>query len=566
MTNRRINRRSLVQGAASAALFGAPFVVTPPPSNAETDTGAPSNGVDDRQGRENADAKRANEDPQGQDWRGPPVWPPYDRLEAVLELWAREHREMMVLEQLGRTAQGRPVYAAALTDPRADDDQKEHVLITALHAGLERSATTTVMAIIEWLLSGDPTAREILRRQVVFCLPVPDPDRYEKGEFSPVYGGWTPKGYPRAADIPEATFVQNVMDRLQPELHADIHGTNLEFERYIMFESSAASYSNSALRPYHRNILRQMDEAALAEGFPSDTVESDAERIFYGRGLENIKNRCWLGQPRFYGAMYAYYHFHTLISASEVAWERSGVIRHRRLLEIGNERWPGEYYHGYPTRVIMGNTHARLTAYGRTAAERRRSRVELWNRFDEFTFGTLDPAVDGRTMCVLATSAAAEKNFLADPALKAVVEGLKKHSRMDAETIARFASGWPPGQNYPQAWLSLQRRSADREVGKQDSQGAAKKNGRGGPVEHGLCLRLRLPYDKAAISDLRLNGRPAPSSETDGFVAWIARGCTYIQVNIPPERLRKEDLFVVTCEYDPCEKRGRWDSWKQVAG
>ena len=155
-----------------------------------------------------------------------------------------------------------------------------------------------------------------------------------------------------------------------------------------------------------------MDEAALTEGFPSDTAESDAERIFYGQGLANIQDRCWIGQPRFYGAMYAYYHFHGVESRlRRWAGNEAACFAIGRLFEIGNERWPGEYYRGYPTRVIMGNTHARITAYGRTAAQRRRSRVELWNRFGEFTFGSVDPTVEGKAMCVLATSARRREGF-----------------------------------------------------------------------------------------------------------------------------------------------------------
>jgi hypothetical protein len=121
---------------------------------------------------------------------------------------------------------------------------------------------------------------------------------------------------------------------------------------------------------------------------------------------------------------------------------------------------------------------------------------------------------------------------------------------MDADRIARFTSGWPVGQNHPEAWFILQRRTAEDSHGK--------------PIENGLCLRLRLAYGKAVISDLRLNGHPLPSSETDGFVEWVARGCTHIQINIPAARLGKDDLFVVTCEYDPGEKRSHWDSWKHL--
>ena len=47
-------------------------------------------------------------------------------------------------------------------------------------------------------------------------------------------------------------------------------------------------------------------------------------------------------------------------------------------------------------QIIMSNTHVYLVAYGQTAAARRACRVELWNRMDEFTFGSLDPAMAGR--------------------------------------------------------------------------------------------------------------------------------------------------------------------------
>ncbi len=75
------------------------------------------------------------------------------------------------------------------------------------------------------------------------------------------------------------------------------------------------------------------------------------------------------------------------------------------------------------------------------------------------------------------------------------------------------------------------------------------------PIENGLCIRLRIPYHKAELLDLRLNGHPVSRSESDGYVSWVARGFFNVQVNIPPERTKKEDFFLVTCEYDPREKR-----------
>jgi hypothetical protein len=496
---------------------------------------------------------------------GPPVWPPFDKVEAVLKHWARQHADRMRLETLGHSPQGRALYAIRLTDPTTDDAHKEHALVTALHAGLERSGSNTVLSILEWLLSDESVAREVLRRQVVVGMPIPDPDRYEAGKVSPVYNQWTLDGPRDAERAVESMAVKRMMDQYQPEVHADIHGTNLDFARYIMFENSGASYSNLALRPYHRDIIRQMDEAALAEGYGSDTAEDDGERVFWGPELEAMKSKTWLGRPRVYAATYCYYRYHTLVSASEVGWERSGVLRHRRLLQIGNETWPGEYAPGYPTRVVMSNTHAMLTAYGTTAAARRASRVELWNKLPQLTLGLVDPVVEGQTLCVCATSPAAVRRWLSGRTLAAVVDGWKSHPRIHAAPIAQFTAGWPAGQNAPTAYVGLQSGSIDQGTSPIGRPGASASTPvAAGPVENGLCLRLRLPYSKARIEELRVNGQPVARSESDGFVDWSARGCRYVQINLPPTRLKTDDLFVVTCRYDPGEKRGHWDTWRRV--
>lgn len=495
-------------------------------------------------------ATSAAQKPAGNDF-GPPIWPPFDKVEAVLQHWSRQHPDRMRLEAAGRSAQGRTLYVVRLTDAKTDDTDKEHALITALHSGLERSGSNTVLAIIEWLLSDDAGAREILRRQIVVCLPLPDPDRYVAGHVSPLYGAWTLDGPLNPERSPEAMVVKTVMDQYQPEVHADIHGVNMDFARYIMFENSGASYSNLALRPYHRDIMRQMDEAALAEGYPSDTGEDDAERIYAGPNLDAMRGKLWLGQPRVYAAVYCYHHYHTMVSASEVLWEQSGLLRHRRLLEIGNETWPGELHRGYPTRVVMANTHAALTAYGQTAAARRRSRVELWNKLPQLSLALLDPVVEGKAVGLCATSTAAAKRWLRDAPLKESLNAWRSYPGLDVQAVARFLEGWPGSQNAPVAMVCPQG-------------GGTAGAGQEQPIQNGLCLRLRLPYRLAKLQEIRLNGHPLAPSDTEGFTTWTARACTYIQVNLSPSRLHKEDLFVVTCQYDPGEKRGHWDTWRNL--
>ncbi len=483
-----------------------------------------------------------------------PTWPSLEKVQARLEDWQRRFRRWAELGVAGRSVQGRPVYVVRLTDPAAPDEHKEHALLTAQHSGLERSGATGLLYLMEWLLSEDPLARDILRRQVVVCMPVVNPDAYVSGSHFNVnkldpYTAWTLDGPKDPDKQPEAVAVQKVMDEYQAETHADFHGNDMSFDGYVHVENSGASYSNLALRPYHREICRRMDEAALAEGFPSDMGDDDAEQVYWGPDLEPMREKTWLGRPRVYAAIYGYHCYHTLPLASEVAWERSGFLRHRELLKIGNETWPGEYYAGYPVRVVMRNTFHMLTPYGRTAAARRRSRVELWQKQRQFAHGVINPHVEGMTLYVCATRAGAARTCLAENDIRKVLARLGERADMNLQPVREALARQPAGAGQWGASVNLWLES-----------GAGKPEG-DAPVENGLALRLRIPYPKARIKSLHMNGHPVAPSETDGSLTWVARGFTYVQVNVPPERSRTNDLFVVSCTYDPGEKRTQGAGW-----
>jgi|GEM_PF-4351395 len=79
------------------------------------------------------------------------------------------------------------------------------------------------------------------------------------------------------------------------------------------------------------------------------------------------------------------------------------------------------------------------------------------------------------------------------------------------------------------------------------------------PIQNGIGFRLRLPYQKPAITAVRLNGTLLDESTTDGYQAWQANGFTQVQIHVPPEKAAKQDLFLVTCEYQPeIERRIGW--------
>lgn len=490
--------------------------------------------------------------------------PSFNELNALVAAWARVGDRRLRVGVVARSPGGRPVYALTLSDPRFPAEGKQHVLLSAMHAGLEHSAAATLFKLMRWLLSGDRLASEILCRQVVVCLPVPDPDGWEAERagrdfsFARLYGRWSAAGVVEPECAPEAAALQRIIDRLQPDLYADVHGVSLAFPDQLMLESSAASPTRTTSRPYHQDIARLMDQAALGAGYPSDFQEDDREVLYWGPAVRELGARLWKGRDNWAPALYAYNRCHALTAVMEVTWPQSGLVRLQRLLRIGNERWPGELYPGYPNRVVggcgpsgMGQT---IVARGQTAVAMRRSRAELWAGHDRFASGIIDPQRIGRTAAVFTLSTAARARWLdGKDTLKAFAAGLEEHPGSDAAYVASFLDGWPAGQNRPEPYLSVS-------PGRNDDRAPAA----GQPLRHGIAFRLRLPFRKARLKDLRLNGHPLARSAGDGYLAWRARGFTFIQVNVPPSRTRAEELYTITCDYDPVEDRspGRW--WEEA--
>jgi hypothetical protein len=487
-------------------------------------------------------------------------WPSLENIQTILQDLADRHPEKVQVSEAGKSIDGRSIPLVVITDPTVGNENKEHILFTTLHSGIERSATTSAIYLIKWLLSDDPIARKSLKKQVIVCMPVVNPDGYLAGTFTNKKGkdpylAWTLDGPSAPDDSPELVAVQKVMDQYQPEVLSDLHGLDLSIDGYLMVEISGPAYSNSVLRPYHHSISRMMEEAAVEAGFPMDRAEQDAERLFWGPQFESISHKLWLGRPRIYGAFYAYNKFHSIILTSECAWEKSALVRQRRLLQIGNDVWPGERYAGYPARIMMKNSFHLVTAYGQTAVQRRKSRIELWNKIQHFSHGMDNPQQLGKVTYVCCTSAAARKQWLPDTSLLGFVENVGSHPMIQGEVIQkhlrRHADGVGQWGKEAQIYLDGKNESSENRV----------------VIENGLALRLRVPYSKATINTLHLNGYPCELSAIDGYEQWSARGYTHIQINIPPEKSKLQNLWIVTLDYDPREERTQgWESLLQGDG
>ena len=490
----------------------------------------------------------------------------WEEYEGTLRLWKSTHPQWVTLESRGISGQNMPVCLLKITDRSVADADKQVCLITTLHCGPERTGTSGAMAFIEWMLSDDPLAAETRRRQVILVMPIVNPlamfytDRWRNEHGVEPYTGqglagkvWDVKtlSVRNPKEAPELMAVVSVVDEYQPEVHVDFHGTGLQeygpdqlgtrrtYHGQIMTEITGGSYSNIALRPWDWRVTEAMIDAGNAAGFPSDRFEADAQRTFWGPELAPLGKKLWPGMPLFYSQHYSYAKYHTMFATQEVAWEQSIVERMKGLLQIGNKVWNDERQPSYPVNRLKHFVGHFVTAYGNTATQRRKSRVELWSKQSNFALGFMYPQTDGRESLVCATTAAAKRAVAADN-LRELQVNLQDQFDSDAQSISRFIEAGPElklAMEIPSSRLLAAEEVDDMKI------------------ENGISFRLRLPYRQPTQLDVQLNGRALKPSATDGYENWFADGFTQVHVNVPPAKASNTELYFITCSYTPDEVR-----------
>ena len=478
--------------------------------------------------------------------------------EATLKFWARKHAGALKVERVGESAAGMGIHLLTITDPEIDNELKQVALVTSLHGGPERSGTTAVLHFVEWLLGDSEQARETRRKQIVLVMPINHPEAFfrtdrflNSAKIDPYTGGgaahWDLEKleYKSKDKAPEVKAVLEVVDRWQPDVHADMHGTGLQeyplekvgnrtrYQGQIMFEVTGSAYSNYALRPWDWRVTEAVIQAGVKAGFPSDRFEADGQRSFHGPVMNPIADRTWRGQPNFYTAQYGYAKYHTMVSAFEVGWEQSGVARLRGLLDIGNHRWQKEQHEGYPVDRLKAFIGHYVTSTGKTPAARRRSRVELWQQQGQFTQAVLYPQTDGRDTYFVATSAVAAAMLKKD--LDEFLAAASSRDDVDQDALQKFV------RSGPEVLLAVDKaRITDKPVAS---------------IKYGIGFRLRLPYRNPEIEAVRLNGHSLKRDRHSGWHSWFANGFTQVQINLSPEQVAEQDLFMISCEYTPDEVR-----------
>ena len=213
------------------------------------------------------------------------------------------------------------------------------------------------------------------------------------------------------------------------------------------------------------------------------------------------------------------------------------MVRTKRALQIGHERARCERYEGYPVNQVAIHTLLAVAAYGKNASERRKSRVELWQKLPHLYYGTAAPTPARDTLMGYVSTCGAQKNPLTNRRVTKVITGLEGNPQFDAAGLRAAADLFPYG--------AFGGPRPERKV----EEGALAD----GPIEHGIVLRLLVPYGDATITEVRLDGHALAESETDGYHLTRGPGVT-VEIAIPPGRMK--DFHIVSCNYDtPTQRR-----------
>ena len=217
------------------------------------------------------------------------------------------------------------------------------------------------------------------------------------------------------------------------------------------------------------------------------------------------------------------------------------MLRLRRLLQVGNEVWRGEPYPGYPANQVSCRSSVAIAAWGKTAAQRRASRVELWRKLPQISHTCGWPEARDGVVALVSTTPGSRKLYapgqassapnLNEPNLEPMFARLKQNPRFDGDALDEFL-----------------RLSVSRQV----TWPQAEYEGPAEPIRNGLAIRLRLPHPDVKFKHLRLDGHIMEPSDVDGYFVYHNPG-TIVQVNIPPGKV--EDFHVVTAVFDSTAER-----------
>jgi murein tripeptide amidase MpaA len=220
--------------------------------------------------------------------------------------------DLLMLEQFGVSAQGRPLYvvkASRALHKIAQNPQRPLLLVQAgIHSG-EIDGKDAGLMLLRDIAQGDKA--HLLANADLLFIPVLSPDGHERrsqhnrmNQRGPLYQGWRAtaqnlnlnRDYTKA-DAPEMQALLTLINRYQPDLYIDVHVTDGEDYQYDITygfnEPFAAVSANGA--SWLAKLYRPTVDAALTQaGHIAGPLVFGIDSKDFSKGISG-----WTASPRF---------------------------------------------------------------------------------------------------------------------------------------------------------------------------------------------------------------------------------------------------------------------------
>jgi len=296
----------------------------------------------------------------------PATRPTYEDVMEECHKLTSEAPALCKFDEIGKSAEGRPIPLLTLTDPAVPVSQKPVIYLTGGTHGSEEVGRASTLALARWLLSD--AGRPHLKKQVVLICPCVNPDGAVRNTYHNAQDININRSYRISEDptVPEARAVYEVARQWIPDCYVDVHGLAggaIGDSEYVYMPRPGNALLMIALA-----IARQMDAEAEKAGFPQRFPRGLRDEDVAPTGTSLCRKLLYEDNALVFTVETTenYYPLEDSI--------KSAMARLTTLLKVGeNAQWYHPYP-GYPCDIIAGDPVGMLMPYGSDYQQRRINR------------------------------------------------------------------------------------------------------------------------------------------------------------------------------------------------
>lgn len=461
---------------------------------------------------------------------------PVEELKDYMNRWSESSCGKAEIGVIGNTS-GFDIYNAVFTDRSVSDEDKEVVLVIAQHSGMEISGMTTVLSLGNYLASDNDEVKEMLKKLKVVLVPCPNPYSYSKQDEAYQFRNeagvdeYISFGYDGAfkeGKTMSAVAIQDMIDLYKPEILIDCHG--VIYDKQLVIESCGVSAFASNIM-YRSKVVDRIQKASEKQGFAMFDEDFLENNILADRTCDNpeVTGKFRATAKGAVAPIYAYLKYHSLAASIEISWEESGLNVLKEALKIGCDRYECEHFSGYPVRSVMDYGSHSLRAWGVTAEQRRKSRIELWEKRNKILMGIGHPDMPGISVIFVSCSPKLANKYIKKyyTPVREVFDNMKNMDGANSENM-----------------LSVMENEYDLKAM------ASIECGEEVVIENGMTVRAGIPFKDAEIEKVLYNGNELFVGEEYGYVVTNDRNWTFVDVNIKPEEVKPFAAVIVKYKCD----------------